>query len=75
MPLASLRPRHAIIALALGSSVLIALFGVIPGGPSVARAADHATRAPELDGGVGWINTDKPIRLKDLRGKVVLLDF
>ena len=32
-------------------------------------------RAPELDGGVGWINTDKPIRLKDLKGKVVLLDF
>ena len=32
-------------------------------------------RAPELDGGVGWLNTDKPLTLKQLRGKVVLLDF
>lgn len=32
-------------------------------------------RAPELDGGVAWLNTAGPIRLRDLRGKVVLLDF
>jgi DNA-binding beta-propeller fold protein YncE/thiol-disulfide isomerase/thioredoxin len=31
--------------------------------------------APELDGGVAWLNTAGPIRLKDLRGKIVLLDF
>jgi thiol-disulfide isomerase/thioredoxin len=31
--------------------------------------------APELDGGVAWLNTAGPIRLKDLRGKVVVLDF
>lgn len=31
--------------------------------------------APELDGGVAWLNTAGPLRLKDLRGKVVLLDF
>jgi thiol-disulfide isomerase/thioredoxin/DNA-binding beta-propeller fold protein YncE len=31
--------------------------------------------APELDGGVGWLNTAAPIHLKDLRGKIVLLDF
>lgn len=31
--------------------------------------------APELDGGVGWLNTAAPVRLKDLRGKIVLLDF
>ncbi len=32
-------------------------------------------RAPELIGGTGWLNTDKPIYIKDLKGKVVLLDF
>jgi DNA-binding beta-propeller fold protein YncE len=32
-------------------------------------------RAPELDGGRGWLNTDKPLSLAGLRGKVVLLDF
>jgi len=32
-------------------------------------------KAPELDGGVGWFNTDKPIKLEELKGKVVLLDF
>jgi thiol-disulfide isomerase/thioredoxin len=31
--------------------------------------------APELEGGVAWLNTAGPIRLKDLRGKVVVLDF
>jgi sugar lactone lactonase YvrE len=32
-------------------------------------------KAPELEGGVGWLNTAGPIRLKDLKGKIVLLDF
>lgn len=32
-------------------------------------------RAPELNGGRGWLNTDKPLSLAALRGKVVLLDF
>jgi DNA-binding beta-propeller fold protein YncE len=31
--------------------------------------------APELEGGLGWLNTAGPLRLKDLRGKIVLLDF
>jgi DNA-binding beta-propeller fold protein YncE len=32
--------------------------------------------APELDGGVAWLNTGGPLSLKkDLKGKVVLLDF
>lgn len=32
-------------------------------------------RAPELSGGRGWLNTDRPLSLAALRGKVVLLDF
>ncbi|HEX8097509.1 MAG TPA: thioredoxin-like domain-containing protein, partial [Pyrinomonadaceae bacterium] len=32
-------------------------------------------RAPELTGGRGWLNTDRPLSLAALKGKVVLLDF
>src|SRR3989441_4451102 len=32
-------------------------------------------RAPELTGRRGWLNTDKPLSLAALKGKVVLLDF
>jgi thiol-disulfide isomerase/thioredoxin len=32
-------------------------------------------RAGSLDGGAAWINTSKPLDLKQLRGKFVLLDF
>ncbi|HVG38498.1 MAG TPA: thioredoxin-like domain-containing protein, partial [Pyrinomonadaceae bacterium] len=32
-------------------------------------------RAAELSGGRGWLNTDKPLSLAALKGKVVLLDF
>ena len=31
--------------------------------------------APELNGARGWLNTDKPLTLSALKGKVVLLDF
>jgi thiol-disulfide isomerase/thioredoxin len=32
-------------------------------------------RAPEIQGGRGWLNTDKPLSLAAFKGKVVLLDF
>lgn len=39
-------------------------------------AQDRArVRAPEITGGRGWLNTDKPLSLAALKGKVVLLDF
>ncbi|CUS91982.1 hypothetical protein JGI13_02041, partial [Candidatus Kryptonium thompsonii] len=31
-------------------------------------------KAPELEGGIGWINS-KPLKLSELKGKVVLIDF
>ena len=40
-----------------------------PPGPPEVRPA------PELAGGVAWLNVTRPLSLADLRGKVVLLDF
>ncbi len=37
--------------------------------------AQRDRQAPPLDGGVAWINTSKPLDLKQLHGKFVLLDF
>src|SRR6516162_7580908 len=47
-----------------------------PFGPSDAQPRENERlAAPELDGGIAWLNTSGPIRLRDLRGKIVLLDF
>jgi thiol-disulfide isomerase/thioredoxin len=35
----------------------------------------HSEGAPEFKEGLDWINTRGPVRLEDLRGRVVLLDF
>src|SRR5947209_5166791 len=40
------------------------------------QKADATEAAPDLDGGVAWLNTAGPISIhKDLKGKVVILDF
>ncbi|HWG41958.1 MAG TPA: thioredoxin-like domain-containing protein [Gemmataceae bacterium] len=39
------------------------------------KSEDGRPEAPELNGGVAWLNTAGPVRMKDLRGKIVLLDF
>jgi len=40
-----------------------------------AIAVQKKFAAPSLSGGMGWINTSKPLNMRALRGKVVLLDF
>ncbi len=31
--------------------------------------------APEFPPGLQWINTDRPITMQELRGRIVVLDF
>lgn len=59
-----------------------------PNAPATAVAADPIEEdrtiepsyagtvpAPEFPDGLEWLNTDRPIRLEELAGKIVLLDF
>ncbi|HEY3241771.1 MAG TPA: thioredoxin-like domain-containing protein [Phycisphaerae bacterium] len=40
------------------------------------REVDQTVRAPSLDRGLAWLNTDRPLRLEhELRGQIVVLDF
>ena len=52
---------------------LIILFTAVSFMKSV--QAQAKVRAPELAGARSWLNTDKPLSIAGLRGKVVLLDF
>lgn len=42
---------------------------------SAGRPFAGTVAAPEFPDGLDWINTEQPIRLADLTGKIVLLDF
>jgi DNA-binding beta-propeller fold protein YncE len=47
----------------------------VKGNDSMSSRYQGRVRAPELTGGRGWLNTDKPLSLAALKGKIVLLDF
>ena len=48
-----------------------------PGEPDPTETVSYAgtTPAPEFPEGLDWLNTETPLTLESLRGKVVLLDF
>ncbi len=73
-------PRHRfspMFRLLVCWTLLAALFRSSPALAQGAPDNPFPNRVPavELEGGVEWLNTAGPITLKDLRGKVVLLDF
>ena len=43
-------------------------------GPHTRQSYAGTVQAPELPP-LEWVNTDRPLRMADLRGKVVVLDF
>jgi len=69
-----LKPSHWSLLLCAGVFIGLAVLLFRPG---VAPAAQGEKKvpAPELDGATAYLNTASPIKLKDLRGRVVLLDF
>ncbi len=40
-----------------------------------ARPFAGTVRAPEFPPGLEWVNSSAPLRLADLRGRLVVLDF
>src|SRR5690242_20685472 len=57
------------------SIVLTILLLLMAGGVFMSAQERPKVRAPEITGGRGWLNTDKPLSIAALKGKVVLLDF
>lgn len=41
----------------------------------MARSYMGEFNAPDFPAGLDWLNTERPISLSDLRGKIVILDF
>ncbi len=68
---ASKQMRRRIFAVILPLCVSLALGGL----PRALAQLPERIKAPELDGAVGTLGSDKPIKLKDLRGKIVVLEF
>src|SRR5215510_9314584 len=62
--------KALILALLLLSSIFASERGVLMSAQDRARV-----RAPEIQGGRGWLNTDKPLSIAALKGKIILLDF
>jgi DNA-binding beta-propeller fold protein YncE len=64
------------LALLVATAAILYVAGVlVPGQASLAGEKPRTVLAPELEGGVAWINTAAPLKLADLRGRIVLLDF
>src|SRR5688500_10247848 len=67
------------VAVVMGAALLAYLLISTPeaSSPSALQAAQVKQRpaAVDLVGGTDWLNTDKPITLADLKGRIVLLDF
>ena len=62
-------------ALILAFSLMVVSIVAYERGVSMSAQDRARVRAPEIQGGRGWLNTDKPLSLAALKGKIVLLDF
>ncbi|HTK74844.1 MAG TPA: thioredoxin-like domain-containing protein [Gemmataceae bacterium] len=86
MPAPLRRPNLGLLLLAIGVVATVGISTYLANRPLVTPMAiaagqdkdqprDERQKAPELDGGVAWLNTAGPIKLSDLKGKIVVLDF
>jgi thiol-disulfide isomerase/thioredoxin len=66
--------RWGLFGLAAVCVILAARILSTPSSP-LAAPEFSGTQAPEFPSELSWINTDKPLSLKKLHGKIILLDF
>jgi DNA-binding beta-propeller fold protein YncE len=62
------------VALCVGAIALVALFGLQPAATNGGEAKGRP-QAPDLEGGIDWLNVKNPLKLGDLKGRIVVLDF
>ncbi|MEX2540230.1 MAG: thioredoxin-like domain-containing protein [Trueperaceae bacterium] len=65
----SIEFRVVLLAYLLLAGTALAQFGGTPSGTS------SGVVAPEFPDGLEWLNSDRPLELAEMRGKIVLLDF
>jgi thiol-disulfide isomerase/thioredoxin len=73
--LIQLSPAFVILIAGIGFLWHTGLWYVLVGQEGELMAEEEHVQAPELEGGIEWFNTDTPLTLAELKGKVVLLDF
>src|SRR5690349_3016846 len=61
--------------LLIAAGLVLTSFFAYERGVSMSVQERARVRAPEIEGGSGWLNTDKPLSIAALKGKIVLLDF
>ena len=64
-------PNGSIIGGALSPSTL----DLLQGGHAMATRFAGKVNAPDFPANLDWLNAERPLSLRDLRGKLVLLDF
>ena len=79
--------RHALVITLISLLVTLGVAGVLAHGEKSASQEEKKVQqeknkffegeayAPDFATGLEWLNTEKPVSLRDLRGKIVLLDF
>jgi thiol-disulfide isomerase/thioredoxin len=71
------RTSLVVIALAVAAGLSAPSFSAVSAQEENSQMPEYEGKvnAPDFPEGMQWLNTDRPISLRELRGKVVLLDF